>query len=92
MLALITRGKNKGMVVKISQYCNDWFTTDTGDFEIDRKPLSPSSLAFNLEDITQISSDKGNGIMMRIFEIAPYNDDRYTNGPVYTWTFKKRKL
>jgi hypothetical protein len=91
MKSLITKGKYKGIVAEIGQYCNDWFTLDTGT-EIDRKIFSPSSLAFNLSDITEISSDKGAGIMMGIFEIVTYHDDRNIDGPVFNWTFKKRKL
>ena len=80
------------MVVEISQYCNDWFMVNAGDAEIDRKPLSPSSLAFSFQDIKKIIEDKGSGTMARDFVVAICKTQQHKNGQLFSWTFKKRRI
>ncbi len=70
MKAVITRGKNKGLEVKISQWCNDWFTVNTGTI-LDCRPLSPSSLAFTEEGAEEISNNDNNGTLFEEFKIVP---------------------
>ena len=94
MKALIIRGKYKGIIAEVGQYCNDWFTLDTGT-EIDTKPFSPSSLAFNYKDLTTILEDKSTGIMRGLFKPDMYRgevDRHEKNGPNFNWTFKRIKI
>ena len=86
MKAIILKGKNKGKVVKISQWCNDWFTVDTGTM-MDVKPFSPASLAFTVDGMSEILSHGNNGMMLTWFETTP--SPAWTGK--YIFTFKKRK-
>ena len=70
MKAIITRGKNKGVEVEISQWCNDWFTVNTGT-NLDCRPLSLSSLAFTLKGAEEITNNDDNGTLFEEFKIVP---------------------
>lgn len=75
--ALILRGKNKGKVVKVSQWCNDWFTImDSGDI------YSPTSLAFVRKDMKRIKEHNNNGMLFRWYH-EEFNHD------LALWIFKK---
>lgn len=96
MKALILRGKYKGTVCEVSQWCNDWFTLDPRNnrelkgfqrIEIMRKPFSPAALAFTWEDFNTIKTHKDNGILFGIFEERKY-DGKFG---AYEVGFKKRK-
>lgn len=94
MKALITRGKNKGREVEISQWCNDWFSINTGDPMIDRLPFSPSSLAFTREDMETIRTHKNNGILFNLFGIRERSfkivGDENPDYEKYVLTFVRR--
>lgn len=83
---MVLKGKHKSRVVKISQWSNDWFTTDTGE-PMDRQPFSPTALAFKSKDFKIIREHKNNGMMFAWFEpkVAP----AWTGD--FIFTFQKRK-
>ncbi len=83
MKALILRGKHKGEEVKISQWCNDWFTIDTGTM-MDLKPFSPASLAFKMDDLEVIQKHNP-GMMFAWYRIIIKDF-----GKGYMFTFKKK--
>jgi len=79
MEAVIRRGKYKGRQVKISQWCNDWFTIDARECEgltdeekirLTIKPFSPSSLAFTTLGMGEIIKHKNNGMLFYQFEFT----------------------
>jgi len=77
MRALVLRGKRKGKVVEISQWCNDWFTVmDSADI------YSPTSLAFSKEDMKTIKEHKNNGMLFRWYHEEWSHD-------LKLWIFKK---
>jgi hypothetical protein len=91
MKALILRGKHKGEEVEIGQWANDWFTLSTGNVEIDRKPMSPTSLAFTYESIRKIRKAKGIGMFNALYVAGMVG--RPTSSPsgnLYIWTFRRR--
>lgn len=92
MKALVIRGRLKGKEVKISQWCNDWFTLDTGEWQIDRIPMSPSSLAFTVGDsLTLQKSKKQSGILFQLFSIQPVTFGVPPHlKDVYVFTFVRR--
>lgn len=103
MRAVITRGKYKGFVCEVSQWCNDWFTLDPRDnpelseeakMEIMRKPFSPSSLAFTYAGLQEIRSHKNNGMLFAWFEptMTKVINTGDSTGTAYMWSFKKRKI
>lgn len=92
MKAVISKGKSKGRLVEISQWCNDWFTVSTGIIEIDRKPFAPSSLVFTLEGINEIRAHKNNGMLFSWYKVG-LASQLFTSkkGAKYQWTFRKIK-
>lgn len=78
MRALVTRGKFKGKVFDVSQWCNDWFTlvptegvyplTEKEYIEIIRRPFSPASLAFTVKDFEKIVQHNNNGMLFEWYE------------------------
>lgn len=101
MRAVITKGKYKGLVCEVSQWCNDWFTLDPRDnpeisglnkIAIMHKPFSPSSLGFTYQGIQEIQEHKNNGMLFAWYTIdvmkKPWSGK---TGVQYSWTFKKRK-
>ena len=90
MKAKVRRGNLKGTVVEISQWCNDWFTLNTGVPSVDRKPVSPSSLAFTHDGIVEIQKSNS-GILFQRFELANAGKKMVDVFP-YVFTFKKRKF
>lgn len=102
MKVVITRGKYKGYVCEVSQWCNDWFTLDPRDnkkllekqqMDIMRKPFSPSSLAFTYADIREIMAHKNNGMLLAWYQVTMLLRQSYVanNGTSYGWTFRRRK-
>lgn len=102
MRAVITRGKYKGYVCEVSQWCNDWFTLDPRDnkklsdeqrMDIMRKPFSLSSLAFTYADIREIKEHKNNGMLFAWFQVTMLLGRGFVSdkGAMYGWTFKRRK-
>lgn len=83
--AVVLKGLHKGREVKISQWCNDWFSTDTGDFDIDRKPFSPTSLAFTPEAMRIILEHKNNGSLLHEFVMH----DHAKGGGMHFMGFKR---
>lgn len=90
MKAIITRGKHKGEAYEVSQWCNDWFTLDSGNWEIDRQPFNPSSLQFNYVGAKSISDHKNNGILFALYELVPKKALFDSMGLAYVWGFKRR--
>lgn len=85
MKAVVKRGKDKGSVVTISQWCNDWFTIQESP-----RIFSPAGLCFNLRGIKEILAYKNNGILFDLFKVVPCNCCPIIED--YFFTFKKRKL
>lgn len=81
MKAIITKGKQKGKIVEVYQWCNDWFSIENG------KIVSPSMLAFTTRDINEIEGHDNNGIMFSLYEIVRTKQ----NFGEYLYTFKKKK-
>lgn len=80
MKAIILKGKNKGKIVTISQWCNDWFSIRENN-----TVYSPTMLGFTHDDFLTIIEHKNNGIMFRIYEPKSISVGKYE------FTFKKRK-
>ena len=85
--AIIRKGKFKGKEVEISQWCNDWFMVRTGNIEIDRKPFSPSALAFEPQGMEKILKHKNNGMFLAWFEPT----DNVGGFGKYFMSFKRKK-
>ncbi len=81
MKALVLRGKRKGKIVEINQFCNDWFSDVGGNI------YSPLSLAFTPEDMDIIIKSNC-GMMLAWFQIT----EASTMGNRYIFTFKRKKF
>lgn len=92
MKALILRGKHKGRLEEVSQWCNDWFTLNSDNRDICVQPFLPSSLAFTITGLFEIQDHKNNGMLFAWFEpmtmAKPHGVEGAEN---YRWTFKRRK-
>jgi len=64
-MAIVLRGKNKGKIVHISQWCNDWVTSTGG------KVYKITALEFTEKEIFDILQHQNNGIMFDTFEKIP---------------------
>ena len=74
---MIKRGKYEGLVLEVSQWCNDWFMLDPREdtnlkdkdiLSIMVKPFSPSSLLFTEEGMQEILRHKNNGMLLNLFK------------------------
>jgi hypothetical protein len=90
MKALIRNGKHKNEVVEISQWCNDWFSINTGT-KRDCRPLSPTMLAFTFKDLKEILTHKNNGTLLLEFKAEMKAGVTDKDGNYYNWIFKKKK-
>lgn len=89
MRALILKGKYKNTICEVSQWCNDWFMLNSETVDIARKPFSPSSLGFTVEDYQEIKKHKNNGTLFSEFEAITKT---YKEMPMpFMITFKRRK-
>lgn len=83
MKAILLKGKKRGKVVRVMQWCNDWFHVE------DIKGIySPNSLGFSASDKDLITSHKNNGMLFALYEwtiTKPLN-------PEFPYTFKKRNF
>ena len=79
MKAIVLRGKNKGNIIKISQWSNDWFSDE------DNNIYSASSLAFNSQTKKKIENSGSLGTMLIVY--------RFALAPVWTgeYCYKLRK-
>ena len=87
MKVIILRGKRKGEIAEVSQWCNDWFT-----LEDESKVYSPSALLFDAEGMKEIKSHNNNGILFGLYEI--YMNERHgrlIDRKLYILSFRKRK-
>lgn len=87
MKALVLTGRLKGKEIKIGQWCNDWFLADTGNAEIDRKPFSPKTLAFKIDDIHTIQKHKNNGTLFEEYEIT-----QVMQRDEYEYSFRRKRI
>ena len=83
MKALILRGKRRGDIVEVSQFCNDWFA-----LEDDNKPYLPTSLAFRHVDMQKIMTSENPGMLFEWFVVRHCIN---TIHPEYDYTFKRKK-
>ena len=60
-MATILKGKRKGQVVKLSQWCNDWFSTMDGAI------LSPTNLELTDQEFQSLFKTD-TGIMLGLFD------------------------
>lgn len=81
MKAIIIKGKNKGKLVEISQWANDWFSLEDG------RILSPTMLGFTAKDFRIIREGKNNGIIFALYAVVSTKPEF----GVYAFTFKKLK-
>lgn len=101
MKALILKGKHKGKIVEVSQWCNDWFTLSPTVYDgctvqeandICRKPMSPSSIALTFKGIAEVIEHDNNGFLFKLFKPSLLNGEWVRQGEdFYKWTFKKIK-
>lgn len=63
IVATVLRGKLKGSVIKIHQFCNNWIMSEQS------KIFSPTSLEFSDEEIEQLKSGKS-GVLFDLFELV----------------------
>lgn len=84
MKAIVRKGREKGRLVMVVQWCNDWFMIDidTGITKI----VSPSSLLFTHEDYLTITKHKNNGMLFSWYESVVDSRNKYD---LYFITFKK---
>ncbi len=76
----------KKQFVKISQWCNDWFSIEVKGIP---KIVSPSSLMFEYATFQEILKHNNNGFLLKMFEPVT-NTKRGKDG--YLFTFKRRKF
>lgn len=88
--AIILRGKYKGLICEVSQWCNDWFKLESEDSDISRKAFKPSSLGFDENTMDRIKTHENNGTLHRQFRIATSPSWAIQQG--FTWSFKKNKI
>ena len=69
VVATIIRGKRKGEEVKLAQWCNDWFTTDTNDV------ISPLSLQLTPDEIGEVLASELRGQCGHMFMLYNLSDD-----------------
>ena len=65
----IIKGKDKGKIVKIIQFCNDWFTADNG------KVYSVFQIQLTSEERFKVANDNNTGMMFDRFRLL--NDGRF---------------
>jgi hypothetical protein len=87
MKALVRIGKDKGKIVEISQWCNDWFSATVED---KAKIFSPSALVFTHEGMKEILAHKNNGMLIGYFRPSESKFQRMTDGEIFILTFKRR--
>ncbi len=86
MKALILRGKNRGDICEVHQFCNDWFMLEHANPEVANKPFWPSSLAFTVEGMDELKTRTDTGMLFHWFE--PKTTKRDYGRFIYT--FKRR--
>lgn len=71
-MAIITRGKFRGMKVRISQFANNWVSIDTDnvDIPVSRSIFNITCLDYNEKEINLMLKYK-NGIMWSMYEVKP---------------------
>jgi hypothetical protein len=77
-MAILTKGKRKGEQVKLSQWCNDWFSLEDGFI------VSPGALKFSFKEMETIQMHKNNGILFNLFYFQEQEDGFYV--------LKKRRI
>lgn len=87
--AIILRGKHKGEVFEVSQWCNDWFMLESDIPEVARKVFSPTVLGFNEETFQYIKNHENNGMLFEWFAAVSIHTLKGVGDFVYTF---KRKL
>lgn len=68
-MAKILRGKNKGQVVTLHQWANDWVTTQ--EFP---QPFRVRALVFREDEIRRMRKDRHVGVMFQEFEVVEGRD------------------
>jgi len=86
MKAVIARGKDKGKVVSVSQWCNDWFSVTV---EGRPKIVSPNTLIFSDDGMHEILHHKNNGNLLFLFEPVESNYQVTVEGESFIVTFKR---
>ncbi len=76
-MATLIRGKRKGEVVTIKQWCNNWVSVEGGDFYA---IVSPTSLQFDHKEMMAILLHNNNGTLLEEYEAT------------FDLRFKKRKV
>jgi hypothetical protein len=61
----IIRGKDKGKIVEINQWCNNWITSIMG------KVYSLTQVQLNPDEIKQILNNQNNGYMFEVYNLLP---------------------
>lgn len=61
--ARIIRGYDKGKLIKISQWCNDWFMDTKG------RMFSPTQLKLFPRTIEAVRTHDNNGMMFALYEL-----------------------
>jgi hypothetical protein len=69
-MAKILRGKNKGQIIEMHQFCNDWITGSDG------KVYNPTSLEFTDEEKKRIIAAFYNGSCGIMFGLYHFKGNR----------------
>lgn len=89
MKAYVRKGKWEGKIVPIGQWCNDWFTTGTGNRDIDARPFKPGQLVFSVHSMNEIRKHKNNGTLFEEYRAALLESPIIEGNERFSWTFKK---
>ena len=87
MKAYVKKGKLKGKLVTIHQYCNDWFMV-----EEQHNPMTPTQLMFTQNDMLEMAKNNESAGQM-FFWYEPFFDMKNTilvEENVYAYSFRKR--
>lgn len=63
-MAIILRGKNKGIKAEIHQWCNDWFMLESGQI------VSPGSIQLTPLEIIRVTEHDNNGILFGLYKLT----------------------
>lgn len=89
LYAVVRRGNRRGQKVEISQWCNNWMSLADGTI------CAPSTLAFTVEGIRMIESNKNNGTLFDEFHACSINGNSYPEsryGANYCISFTRRRV
>ena len=85
--------RETGNPFKVSQFCNDWFTVESDNIRIARRPFSVRDVLITKEDLDWLRKRDDTGIMFEVFE--PYDAEHKAvtiDGKEYRFSFRRKPL